>query len=286
MTTWYAIVTPVKDEEEYFPKTAAAVLSQDILPKKWIIIDDGSTDGTGDITERLASEYDWIEVIHNPPRNSRRPGGEGVIDQGLRSVDLDTLDYFVRMDGDLSFEPNYFSELFNRFAMDSKLGIASGVTFVPEKGGFTEETAPNFHTRGPLKTYRTKCFEAIGGLENVLGWDTVDDVRANMLGWKTRGFRDLQIVHFRRTQTAMGALKGKRNLGIAAYFAGYHPLFMLARSFWNMKRAPLVFGGISMAMGYFGGYIKGHRQINDPELIGYLRRQQMNRLLRRETIWK
>lgn len=282
----YAIVTPVKNEEKFFPQTLESILRQEVRPAKWVIVNDGSTDSTGEIIRKAEAENDWIVGIHNSPTTHRRPGGEAVLAQGIKTLNLDDYDYFVRMDGDLSFGGDYFRKLFALFQQMPKLGIASGVCYLREQDKLVEEAHPRFHTRGPLKTYRTTCFRAIGGLSPELGWDTIDEVRANMLGWQTRSFPDLRIIHLRKTQTASGALRGLRNLGKASYYAGYHPLYLTARSVKTMFEKPYLVGGFSMLRGFFNDFLRGAPQVDDPALIRYLRQQQINRLMGRETIWR
>ena len=282
----YAIITPVKDEEEYFTKTAESILRQEIRPTKWIIINDGSQDRTDEIVEQLVATNDWIIGIHNAPRARRKPGGESVLQAGLRLLRVDEYDFISRMDGDLAFEPFYFSRLFTEFIKNPRLGIASGVCFVPCGGRLMEERHPRFHTRGPLKTYRTSCFKAIDGLDTELGWDTIDEIKANMLGWQTRSFPELQIVHFRKTQTASGILPGLQNLGRASYRLGYHPIFMLLRAMKQTLAKPYVVGGASMLWGYCQGYLKKMPRVDDPALIRYVREQQLRKILHQETIWK
>ncbi len=282
----YVIITPVKDEETFFPKTTESVLNQEIKPEKWIIINDGSTDRTGELVSRLERENSWITGIHLESGSERKPGGESLINRGLQNLRLKDFDFFVRMDGDLSFENNYFKRLFFEFQKNPKLGIASGVCFVPLGGRLKQEKHPRFHTRGPLKTYRIQCFFDIGGLESDLGWDTVDEVKANMLGWQTRSFPELKILHLRKTQTASGVLRGKRTLGITDYYLGYHPLFMLLKSMRHMALPPYFLGGIHLFAGFLSGYLKGRKQIDDLNFIKYLRKQQFNKLIGRETIWK
>ena len=282
----YVIVTPVRDEEKFFPKTAESVLSQDVRPQKWIIIDDGSTDGTTEIVTSIEKKYDWIKGIHLESGRKRKPGGESLIPIGIRTLTLSNFDFFVRMDGDLSFDRTYFKELFLRFRNMDKLGIASGVCHVPVDDGFKEERHPRFHTRGPLKTYRMKCFIDIGGLESGLGWDSVDEIKANMLGWQTRSFPELKILHLRKPQTASGLLQGMRNVGITDHYLCYHPLFMLLKCIRHMTRPPYILAGAHMLAGFLGGYLKKSRRITDKQFIKYIRGQQLNKLLGKETIWK
>jgi len=283
----YAIVTPVKNEENHLEGMIASVVHQTIPPKRWIIVDDGSTDRTGELIREAESRWDWITgVTIGDTCAPRKPGGEAVLHHGLRMLNLPDFDFLARMDGDISFEPDYFDRLFREFEKDPRLGIACGACFGWRKGKLIEEKNPRFHTRGALKTYRVRCYQEIGGLEKELGWDTVDEIRANMLGWQTRSFPELKVVHHRPTQTASGGLHGKINTGIANYFVGYHPLFMLARACRNMVRRPYLLGGLWMLYGYLSGYMKSLPQIPDPELIRYVRKQQWNRLTGRTTIWK
>jgi biofilm PGA synthesis N-glycosyltransferase PgaC len=283
----YAIVTPVKNEERFFGKMVSSVVHQTVLPKKWIIVDDGSTDRTGEIIRQATSSHNWIIGVEcGDPTDPRKPGGEAVLEHGIRQLDLAEYDFFARLDGDISFEPDYFESLFREFERNPRLGIGGGVCFERKNGRLVEQRNPKFHVRGALKTYRMSCFREIGGLEMELGWDTVDEIRANMLGWQTRSFPQLRVVHHRKTHASSGALRGEVHSGRAAYFSGYHPLFMFFRAVKTMFCPPYILGGIFMMMGYLSGYVKKYPQVGDPSLIRYLRKQQMNRLLGRETIWR
>lgn len=282
----YAIVTPVKNEESFIEKTILSVMNQKQPPAIWIVVNDGSTDRTKEILDRYAANVPWIEPLHLDGERPREPGGEGVVGVALRRLRLTDYDFVVRMDADLSFDETYFDSIFKRFRANPKLGIASGVCVVREGQRLVEETHPRFHTRGPLKTYRVACLSEIGGLEPCLGWDTIDEIRAQMLGWETRSFPELRVEHLRKTQTAMGAKRGFFNLGFASYYCGYHPLYLLLRSAKACARPPYVVGGLSMLRGYLGGYWRGAPQVADRALIGFVRRHQIRRLLGLSTVWR
>ncbi len=286
MNSKYVIVTPVKNEEKFIGQTINAAINQTIKPQQWIIVNDGSTDGTGEIIQHFAAKFPWIQEIQNQKSDLRKVGGQAALMRGLSLVNMNNIDYFIRMDGDVTFDPNFFECIFQKFEDDPKLGIASGVCYVQERDGLVEEKHPRFHTRGPLKIYRIECFKAIGGLDPEEGWDTIDEIKANMLGWQTGSFPELKVYHLRKTQTASGVLRGYRNVGKVSYYAGYHPIFMLFRSIKNMFSKPYIIGGINMLLTYFEGYYKGLAQVNDEALIKYLRKQQMNKLLGKQTIWK
>jgi biofilm PGA synthesis N-glycosyltransferase PgaC len=287
MSSRYIIITPVKNEERFLEGMIESVLRQTIRPVKWIIVNDNSTDGTGEILRRATDAHDWIVAVDSGDGDKRRkPGGEGVVHCAIRQVNFEEYDFFARLDADISFEANYFERLFREFHNNSRLGIASGVCYVWSNGRRVEETHPRFHTRGALKTYRIRCYQEIGGLERELGWDLVDEIRANMLGWETRSFRELKVIHHRPTQTASGVLTGYMKLGMASYLVGYHPLFLLARAGRRLAYRPYVLGGLSMLYGFLSAYLKSLPRIADPDLIRYLREQQWNQLIGKETIWK
>ena len=198
----YVIITPVRDEEQYIEKTISSVTSQTLKPVEWIIVNDGSVDNTGSIIDKYATEYSWIKTVHRSNRGFRKAGG-GVIEAfyaGYNVVEFKDWDFIVKLDGDLSFETWYFEKCFQHFDKDSK----------------------------------------IGGLINAPGWDTVDEVKANMLGWETKSFSDLQILHLRYTGGAEGTWRDMVKHGRANYIAGYHPLFMLLKCTKRMFQKPFL----------------------------------------------
>jgi len=282
----YAIISPVRDEEQFIEKTIKSVISQTIKPVEWIIVNDGSTDKTKQIVEKYVEKYSWMKLINLPNRGFRKPGGESALQAGLKLINVNDYNFIVRLDGDLSFGSAYFEELFKRFAENPKLGIASGACYYLVGNKLVLEKAPQFHVPGPLKVYRKDCWKDIGGFTTELGWDTVDEIKAQMLAWKTQSFKELKVIHHRRTGTAKGIIRGKINGGKAAYVAGYHPVFMILRAIRQMADKPYLIGGAALAYGFLEGYFQRIPRVKDPELIRYLRRQQINRLIFRKTIWK
>jgi biofilm PGA synthesis N-glycosyltransferase PgaC len=285
----YVIVTPVRDEEEHLQSTIKSLAGQTIRPAEWVVVNDGSTDKTGEIIDAAAAHYPWIRGVHRTNRGFRKSGG-GVVEafnDGLRELQTTEWDFIVKLDGDLAFEPDYFEKCFEVFEQEPKLGVGGGVIcYVDENGGKTFEDNPAFHVRGATKIYRRCVWEAIGGFWPAPGWDTLDEVKANMLGWRTRSFPDLHLVHHRVTGSADGWLGGLVKNGRANYISGYHPLFMIAKCLRRLIVRPYVLGAFALMWGYVSGYFKGIPQVNDPQLIRYLRGQQIDRLWGRETVWK
>jgi poly-beta-1,6-N-acetyl-D-glucosamine synthase len=283
----YVVITPVRDEEAFLPATIASMIQQTILPQEWIIVDDGSKDNTRTIIQDYASRYPWIKAVHRKDRGFRKSGG-GVVDafnDGYRALSCGDWEFMTKFDGDLTFEQDYFEKCFGEFERDPKLGVGGGVICYLIDGVKRVEEAPAFHVRGATKIYRKACWEGIGGFWPAPGWDTMDEVKANSLGWSTRSFRDLHLIHHRLTGTADGLWGGLVKYGRANYICGYHPLFMLGKCLRRLGVKPPLLGSIALMYGYVTGYLKRIPQVDDPVAIAYLRRQQLNRLIGRSSIW-
>jgi poly-beta-1,6-N-acetyl-D-glucosamine synthase len=285
----YIIITPVRDEESYLASTIDSVAAQTITPKLWVIVNDGSTDDTARIADDAAAKHSWIRVIHRANRGFRQ-AGTGVINafnDGYRAIPNSDWDFLVKLDGDLSLSPDYFEKCFVRFNTDSKLGVGGG-TICQRIGDQLVSEAPGdptFHVRGATKIYRRKCWEAIGGLIEAPGWDTVDEYKANMLGWSTYTFPEIKLWHHRHAGGAHGTWKNWVKNGLANYVAGYHPMFMACKCAKRFLQPPYAVAALGLMIGFMSGYFRRLPQVNDPDLISYVRDQQLRKLSFRRSLW-
>jgi len=283
----YVIITPVRDEEQHIEATIESVLHQTVLPAEWVLVDDGSSDDTGAIIDRVAAQVPWVQAVHRPDRGCRKAGG-GVIDafyagyEALRSGDWE---YVVKLDGDLRFAPDYFQRCFGYFVHDPKLGIGGGDICHQVDGELVVEENPRFHVRGATKIYRRSCWEAIDGLWRAAGWDTIDEVKANMMGWRTYSFKDAPITHLRFTGTAEGRLRDRVKHGFVCYTSGYHPLFVLASCIFRLAKPPYVVGSLATVYGFVKAHFVQPPRV-DVQIVHYVRGQQLRRLFGLQTIWK
>ena len=286
--THYVIVTPVRDEEKYLEATIASVTAQTVLPAEWVIVNDGSTDRTGEIIECYAAQFPWIRAVHRPNRGFRKSGG-GVMEafyEGYNALQFEDWEFVVKLDGDLTFAATYFEKCFQYFDSEPKLGIGGGEIYHDLDGKLTLEVNPKFHVRGATKIYRRACWEAIGGLTPATGWDTIDEVKANMLNWRTRAFEDLHLLHHRLTGTADGLVRDRVKHGVACYVSGYHPFFVAASCLRRLAQKPYLVGSFAIGYGFLKGYLTRTPQVRDSRVIRYIRKQQLRRLCGLQTIWK
>ncbi|MGC8494220.1 MAG: glycosyltransferase [Syntrophobacteraceae bacterium] len=285
----YAVITPVRDEADHISATIESMAAQTLLPQKWVVVDDGSSDGTPDILDAASAKYPWLEVIHRPNRGFRKSGG-GVIEafyDGYRSLNGTKWEFLVKLDGDLSFAADYFEKCFAHFSADSRLGIGGGMVCVPADGSLVEDAPgdPPFHVRGATKVYSRACWEQISPLVRAPGWDTIDEVKANMLGCTTRTFRDLKLIQHKATGAGDGEWRNWFKNGLANYVTGYHPAFMIAKCLKRAAHHPGSLEWLALLTGFCSGYLKKIPRVDDIRLIRYLRQQQVRRLSGRPSIY-
>jgi len=284
----YVIITPVRNEAEFLEDNIRSVASQSIKPAEWIMVDDGSTDATGKIMDQWASRCSWIKPLHRGDRGFRYPG-TGVIEafnDGYNVLTVKDWDFLVKLDGDLTFSPDYFEQCFEKFFQDTKLGIGGGILYQDTDDETTIEKNQDFHVRGATKIYRRACWKGLGGLLVSPGWDTVDELKAHFLGWTTRTFHDIKVLHRRPTGAVDGTWKNAMKHGLANYVAAYHPLFVLVKCFKRALQKPYGIEGMGILLGFINGYLKHFPRPHDPAFVRYVRAQQLRRLCFRESIWK
>jgi poly-beta-1,6-N-acetyl-D-glucosamine synthase len=302
----YVVISPVRNEAQYIEKTISSMLCQTISPVAWVLVNDGSTDDTAKIIDFWASQRDWIIPVHraDPSRKTplpRRVAGEKPQQRGRRAREAKEIeafytgfnqlqckdwDFLVKLDGDVGFEPDYFERCFQEFEIDQGLGIGGGVICHVINGELCVEVTSRFHVRGATKIYRRACWDEIGGVIRGAGWDTLDEAKANMRGWTSRSFDNVAIAHYRYTGAANGQWQNWVKNGTWNYICGYHPAFMLLKCVKRVFTKPYIVSPVGLLYGFLLGWIQKIPQVDDHELIRYVKDQQLRRLCFRTTIWK
>lgn len=277
----YCIISPVRNEEKYLKKTLDSVLAQTVLPRRWIIIDDGSTDNTPQILASYVTNHPLIEV-HSRVDRGRRALGGGVVEvfnQGMALLADDPAEFVCKLDVDLILPPRYFEMLLDEMARDKRLGSVSGKPYFPIGrelcGELRSERISDDVSAGMTKFYRRTFLNDIGGLVTGLIWDGIDCYRGRMLGWRSKSIErpDLRFVHLRPMGSSdRGIFTGRRRLGEGYWFLGAAPLFVLVSAAYRVGHKPKLLGSLATLQGYAKAWIKGTARYDDSEFRRYLRR--------------
>jgi glycosyltransferase involved in cell wall biosynthesis len=254
----YVVVSPAKNEERYIEPILRSVTRQTLKPVLWIIVDDGSKDSTVNIVNRYADSYPFIRLVRNPHAGARQTGSAVIraFNFGCQFTGETEHDFIVKLDCDLSFEPDYFEKLLEKFTEDPNLGIASGVYLEEDKAGVWNQIAmPAYHAAGACKVVRKSCFDAIGGFIAAAGWDTVDEIRAMTKGWKTTHFSDLRMKHHKPEGSGIGTIKTGVMHGEIYYLTGGSIFFFLLKVLHRLKSKPYGIGALALVRGYLKAFL-------------------------------
>ena len=280
----YVLITPARNEAPFIEGTIESVIAQTALPRKWVIVSDGSTDGTDAIVKQYADAHPWIELVRRPDHEERHFAAKvKAFNTGLAALPDSGYDILGNLDADITFDKEYFAFLLNRFAEDPRLGVA-GTPFVERDRRYDYRFANIEHVSGACQLFRRECFEEIGGYVPVAGGgiDWIAVTTARMKGWKTRTFLDKVCHHHRPIGTAAaGTFKALYRRGRQDYSQGGHPLWELCRAGFQMTRKPYAVGGLVLLAGYVGAMMAGLERPVSPELIRFHRTEQMGRLQNR-----
>jgi glycosyltransferase involved in cell wall biosynthesis len=277
----YVIITPARNEAQYIDQTIRSMVAQTHLPLKWVIVSDGSSDGTDEIVSGYLSSNPWMELIRMPERKERHFAGKVyAFNAGYERVKDLEFDIVGNLDGDVSFEPDHFEFLIGNMRNDPELGV-SGAPFREGTFQYDYRFTNIENVWGGCQLFRRPCFESIGGYMPLKGGciDHVAVLSARMHGWRTRTFTEKVCIHHRRMGTALqGGLKAKFKMGVKDHVVGNHPLWEMFRTVYQMKHRPYVIGGLALGWGYLSSVIRGRETSLSPKLVAFVQREQMHRL--------
>lgn len=278
----YILVTPARNEEKFIRKTLDSVVVQTVLPERWVIVDDGSTDRTAEIADSYTKRHPWIEVVRRAEDRDRNFASKAhAVKAGLERANLLQYDVLGNLDADVSFGPDYMEFLMQRFSEDPELGVA-GTPFTQEgydssKDSFEGEN----YVAGPVQLFRRECFEEIGGYvpNRIGGLDWIAVMTARMKGWKVRAFPEKRYHHYRTLGTAeKGVLHALFSYGAKDYCLGSSPIWQLFRVSYRMTKRPLLLGGLALLAGYSWAALRRAERAVSPELMRFHRQEQMKKL--------
>jgi poly-beta-1,6-N-acetyl-D-glucosamine synthase len=277
----YVLITPARNEAEFIEGTIKSMIAQTSPPLKWVIVSDGSTDGTDDIVKKYLQDYTWIELMRTPERKERHFAGKVMaFNAGYEKIKNLSYDIIGNLDADITFAEDFFEFLMAKFHDDPMLGCG-GTPFVEEGKHYDFRYTNIEHVSGACQLFRKKCFEDIGGYIPIKGggidWTAVTTAR--MKGWKTRTFTEKTCLHHRKMGTGNTTpimtwfMHGKED-----YFLGNHPFWEIFRTLYQMTKKPYILGGLLLFTGYAWGFLSRMERPISKDLLKFHRNEQMERL--------
>ncbi|MGC4097230.1 MAG: glycosyltransferase family 2 protein [Nitrospira sp.] len=286
MSLKYALITPAWNEEAHLEEVIVSVTTQTLLPVRWVIVSDGSTDRTDEIAQSYARRFPWIRLLRLERNSGRHFAGKAhAVNAGYESLRHVDFDLVGNLDADITLPPDYYEFLLPKFNELAELGVA-GTPFVEDGGNsgthsYGHRLANLDHVSGACQLFRRRCFEDIGGYTPIKGGgiDWVAVTTARMRGWTTRTFVEKTCAHHRAMGTAdRNRVKARFRHGQEDYLVGNHPLWEIVRSFFQMKNKPLILGGLSLLSGYTYAWLSGKPNPIPQELRSFHRREQLTRM--------
>jgi poly-beta-1,6-N-acetyl-D-glucosamine synthase len=279
----YALITPARNEAAFIEQTIRSVVCQTAKPVRWIVVSDGSVDGTDEIVGRYVRDHGWMNLVRMPEHRDRHFAAKVTAfnagQAALADVDYDLIG---NLDADITFEPDYFAFLLDRFGENPALGVA-GTPFTENGRTYDFRYANVEHVSGACQMFRRACFEQIGGYVPIRGGaiDWVAVTTARMKGWQTRTFLEKTCQHHRPIGTGSGgALASQFKQGVKDYYVGGHPLWETLRSLHRMRGRPYVVAGLWLLAGYVWGALTRAKAPISAELRAFHRSEQLARLRR------
>lgn len=277
----YVLITPARNEAEFIEETIKSVVKQTIRPKRWVIVSDGSTDGTDDIVGNYIREHTWIELVRMPQRKARHFAGKVyAFNAGYESLRNFSYDIIGNLDADITFEEDYFSFLLRQFSENLRLGVG-GTPFKEGAQQYDYRFSSIEHVSGACQLFRRECFEAIGGYSPLErgGIDLAAVITARMKGWQTRTFTERVCHHHKKSQSARHAsLSAVFKSGYHDYLMGSHPIWQFFRSGYQMSKEPYVVGGGLLLMGFYWAILTRAQRSVSKDFAKFRGREQMRRL--------
>jgi poly-beta-1,6-N-acetyl-D-glucosamine synthase len=277
----YSVVSPVRDEAEHLSRTAASLVSQSHRPLEWVIVDDGSTDGTRELAESWAARHDWISLVFGPSEHKRARGAPIVaaFKHGMAQL-RERPEVVVKLDGDLFLPAHYFRWVAAVFERDPRTGIAGGTVWIPEGGRWRPDYGRTWHNvNGVAKAYRFSCLDEIGGLRESMGWDGIDEYAARARGWHVHALSELAILHYKPRGSKQPWLQARWEEGLGGSYMGYLPAFMLLRvGYRALTERPPLLGGLVLGAGWLWSRLRRSPRVDDALAIAELRAEQRERM--------
>lgn len=278
----YVLITPARNEERFIEKLIQSMTAQTVLPVRWIIVNDGSTDATADIVSKYIPDHQWIELVNLSPGRDRSFAAKvHAFNAGFERAKNLEYEIVGNLDSDVSFEPDYLEFLMQKFQEDPRLGVAGTVFQEEGYSSATDSFEGQNHVAGGCQLFRRRCFDDVGGYvpNKAGGIDWIAVTTSRMKGWKTRSFRERVFFHYRSLGTAERSLLASNfSYGEKDYYLGGHPLWEAFRVAYRVTKRPYLLGGAALCLGYVFAFVRRIDRPVSTDLMRFHRQEQMKKL--------
>ncbi len=254
----YIAVTHCKNEEKTIRKCVESVLNQTIPPAVYVVIDDGSTDETPEI---LKSFRKRIEIVSLEQKRARERGDHHrnllllSCQEAVKKVS--DWQYLLSMDADEILYSDYMERIISKMREDPKLGITSGIPISKVVGGYRKIYKASHGVWNGARVYRRGCWDDIGLIPSIQGWDMWVQFEANRLGWRTRSFDNINFIEERPWGGT--TLKYWIRRGFSRKHLGYATLTHIITCLTRLTHRPYFFGSLAFFLSFMFYGIKGER---------------------------
>jgi len=264
-----------------------SIVEQTLKPNQLIVVNDGSTDRTGEIIASYAERYSWIKGV-DTRKKPLHSGGAKVVqafNAGLEQIDTADWSIVYKLDADIELPKDYFQEVLNAYQKNPKLGMASGIIVISQDGLWKREKIGDAdHTRGPVKSYRRACFEEMNGLRQTIGWDSLDEMLALHYGWEVKVISSLEVKHHRATGAETGQLKVMRKVGRGMFRSRYgFWISLISAAKLGLNQSPRILTGLSCMTGWLQAWIRGDKRVINKEEGRFIRSYRWKRMKEKLT---
>ena len=278
----FVLVTAAYNEEQFINGVLESVVQQTVLPLKWVIVSDSSTDATDSIVKEYAAKYPFIELLSLKKAHKRNFGAQVyAIQAGCLQLKSLEYEYIGNLDADVSFPPGYFADLLEHFAQDSKLGLAGGTITEERQGSFRPRKHDSVDSVAhAVQLFRRECFEAIGGYVPLKygGPDWHAMLVTRMKGWRVQSFSELSVRHHRPTGSADTWQRDYFRQGCMDFSIGSHPIFEIFKCMGRVGDKPKLIGAMTRLTGFVWCYLSGQPHEASLEVQEFLRKEQISRI--------
>ncbi|WP_307450499.1 MULTISPECIES: glycosyltransferase [Chryseobacterium] len=217
----FLIIIPAHNEENNLGFTLKALQQQSYGDFKIVVVNDGSTDRTSDIISQFTDTDSRFGTI-SLEKSGHQPGSKVVraFKKGLETQKMEDYGIICKFDADIIPPEHYLETVAEAFERHPDYGLVGGLLYVEKENNWVYEGNSNrHHVRGPVKAYRKECFMAMGGLRETLGWDNIDSILLEHLGWKEIVLPELHVKLI-KTKGADYTIRPAEYYGKYFYFLG------------------------------------------------------------------